>query len=512
MPKADHELGILGVKAFERRGIRPDTARTLGIYTARAAGDGKIVPDPKGNVIVFPFFDRGECVNDKYRGPQKRFWQRKGGRKTFWNADVLDLESVTRECQPMAVVIVEGEIDGVTAIDAGYSIVVSVPDGAPPPRKSGESEIETTDESGKFEFMYNNRERLAKVKRFILAVDNDEPGKRLAAELLRRLSPARCSFVTYPDGCKDLNDVRMKIGEKAVLDVINNARPYPVKGLYRLSDYPPLPKLETFSTGYPLLDELYQPFLGGLTIVIGIPSHGKSALVENLVVNFAERYLWTAAIFSPEQPTTPQMRDRLRRCYLKKSVDAMSKRDISFADDWIEDHVVFISDDPTGVGEESMSLEWILQRAADAVLRDAIRILVIDPWNEIEQSRQRGESQTDYIGRALRMINTFRRIYGVLVFLLIHPTKEVGKDGKTRPPSPYDADGSAHFFNKADHFMIVHRYNDDNCEATIRVAKAKFEGTGMKGQIRLKFDPGSHRYNQIEETPLSPDAKDIDRR
>jgi hypothetical protein len=50
---------------------------------------------------------------------------------------------------------------------------------------------EPDDSSGKFEFLYNNRDRLKKVKRFIIAVDNDAPGKHLADELVRRLSVVR---------------------------------------------------------------------------------------------------------------------------------------------------------------------------------------------------------------------------------------------------------------------------------------------------------------------------------
>ena len=44
--------------------------------------------------------------------------------------------------------------------------------------------------TGKFEFMWNNRDRLYRIKSFVIAVDNDPPGKRLAEELVRRLGEA----------------------------------------------------------------------------------------------------------------------------------------------------------------------------------------------------------------------------------------------------------------------------------------------------------------------------------
>lgn len=289
----------------------------------------------------------------------------------------------------------------------------------------------------------------------------------------------------------------MKHGADAVAACLNGAKPYPVHGLYRLSDFPDLPQIETHKTGWWTLDEHYRPFLGGLTIILGIPGHGKSAVAENLVVNLAETYGYRAVMFSPEQPTTPHMRDRLRRIRMRVPLETAKRADINAADDWIDGNILFIAGDPTGEHEEEAYLEWVLERAIDAVQRDGVKILVIDPWNEVEQSRKRGENQTEYIGRALRMVNQFRRRYSVMVFILVHPTKEVGKDGKSRPPTPYDVDGSAHFFNKADHFLVVHRYDESNFEVSVRIAKVKFTGTGEKGTVKLKFNRETSRYETL---------------
>jgi hypothetical protein len=64
----------------------------------------------------------------------------------------------------------------------------------------------------KFAFIANNWERLARIKRITIATDDDEPGRRLAAELVRLLGRPRCSFVTWPDDCKDANEVLVKQG------------------------------------------------------------------------------------------------------------------------------------------------------------------------------------------------------------------------------------------------------------------------------------------------------------
>ena len=506
-------LGPIGVKAFEGRGINPETATRFGTYTVKPGAGAEVVADPKGNVIAFPYFEHGRVVAEKYRGPNKKFWQRPGGRRTFYNSDILDDPALERG--DAALIITEGEIDALTAIDNGFPFSVSVPDGAPAVPEGEEPDKlapldRDAEAKGKFEFVWNNRDRLKRVRRFIIAVDSDAPGQRLAAELVRRLSAARCMFVTYPDDvvvptedggmrpCKDLNEVQMYVGPGAVAEVLNGARSYPVHGLYQLADYPDLPALETVSTGWVTLDEHYKPFLGGLTILIGIPGHGKSALVENMVVNLAMQHSWRAALFSPEQPTVPHMRDRLRPIVMDKAVEHASASELSNADDWINEKIVFIAGDPSGENDDEAYMEWVLDRAADAVMRHGIKVLVIDPWNEIEQLRRRGEMQTEYIGRALRMVNQFRRRYNVLVFLLVHPTKEVGKEGKARPPTPYDTDGSAHFFNKADHFIVVHRQAKETREVAVRVAKVKFKGTGVEGSVRLLFNEATNRFGYLD--------------
>jgi Toprim domain len=66
--------------------------------------------------------------NETAPEPGKLFWQRPKGRKTFYNSDVLDDPSLQDD--RAALVIVEGEMDCLSVLEAGYPFVVSVPDGA----------------------------------------------------------------------------------------------------------------------------------------------------------------------------------------------------------------------------------------------------------------------------------------------------------------------------------------------------------------------------------------------
>ena len=490
-------LGPIGQKAFDQRGISDETAARFGIYTCRTIGDGEVEPDPAGNVVAFPYLENGRVVAEKDRAPGKKFWQRKGGKKTFWNADILDDPSLEQGIAPL--IITEGELDGLTAIDCGFPFTVSVPDGAPSiPKGKAPDELDPIDlsaeNSGKFEYVWVNRDRLKRVKRFILALDNDDPGKRLEAELLRRLAPSKCLSLVYPDDCKDLSDVRVKHGAEAVSRCLNAARPYPVRGLYRLSDYPDVADPETFSTGFADLDECLKLWLGEMMVVTGIPGHGKSSFVINLCVNLARAYGWVTAMASFEIQTVPALRHKLRLARTQFAPERWNAGMKAAADRWINDHFLFIDDDPSGDGEEDLTLEWLLERAADAVIRDGIRVLVIDPWNEVEHAKPRGESETEYHNRALRMIRRFATRYQVIAIVIAHPTKEVGKDGVTRMPGLYDIAGSAAWFNKPDHGIVVFVPDADAGETVIAVKKVRFGWSGKKAEVTLRYDAETEGY------------------
>ena len=491
-------LGMHAIENFERRGISAETAVRFGIYTASRIASGEVIPDTHGNIIVFPFWEHGKCVNEKFRAQGKRFWQTPGGRRTFYNSDVLDDPNLATGQIPL--VVTEGEIDALTAVECGFPCTVSVPDGAPGvPQGARPDELEALDSSqesaGKFAFIWNNRDRIRKIRRFILAVDSDPPGVRLAAELVRRFSAARCSFVTYPEGCKDLNDVWQRHGASAVVSVLNSARPYPVRGLYRLADYPEVGALPTVSTGWWTLDRHVRIFAGEFLVMTGIPGMGKSVFMLNLLCNLALLHSWPCALFSPEMPAVPHVRNILTR--FVGETDSVTRK-------FLNEYFRFIDADPTGSGaeDEPFDLDWIIDRATDAVLRDGVRVLCIDPWNEVEHARLKNETVTDYIGRSIRALKRFAKLHDVAVFVIAHPTKDVSdKKGASRVPTLYDVDGSANWFNKCDHGLVVDRPDAYQPETVIHVRKVRFEGTGERGEVRLRYDRERCRFNMLTNEP-----------
>lgn len=478
---------------LQKRGINPATAGRIGIYSGTRQADG-VEPSQSGNILVFPYFEQGKVVAEKYRMADKRFSQRPNPRKTFFNADVLLEEALTNG--DAALIICEGEMDALAAIEAGYKFAVSVPDGAPPARDGNGNLIDVPedardidpDNDEKFAYVKNNWNNLKSIKRIIIATDNDEPGKRLAAELVRRLDRVRCSFIQWPDGCKDLNDVLISKGQSAVIDLIQSAKPYPVSGVYKLNDLPDEADLNPVSTGWPNLDPYLKLFHPALLVVTGRAGHGKSTWTQQLVANLANHHNWNIAIASFEMRIKPFVSDALAAAYFGRSKIEFDSVETREANWWINERFCFIAPEPDS--ERAHDVEWLLERAAAAVIRHGARVLLIDPWNEIEHSRRNNETITEYTNRAVMALKNFARRFDVLVIIVAHPTKS----GAAKDPQDmtlYDISDSAAFQNKADFGVVVSRLGDVAVENVtgISVRKVRYQPeTGRLGSVDMSFD------------------------
>lgn len=487
-------LGELHTKWLEKRRIVPSVAADMGLYSAKRGQDGFPTPDAAGTILVFPFIKNGKIVGEKYRGPNKTFWQRKDGRKQFWNVDILEDPALTSG--GASLVITEGEMDALSLASSGYPFVVSVPDGAPPARQADGSLIHVPEGSDdidhlvdtKFTFLLTDWDLLSKIKKIILATDRDEPGQRLANELVRRLDRVRCSFVTYPEDCKDFNDVLVKHGQAAVHDILKEAKPYPLDGLYKAKDFPPH-DLKTFSTGFGGLDELCRPYLSAFMVVGGFPGHGKSTWTLQFAANMARLHSWNVAVASFEMQIVPYVTNTLLSAYHGAHISYAAPQSFVRANEWLNRHFTFVAPNRSNY-DTDYDIDWLLDKLEAAVIRDGVRMVLIDPFNEIEQTKKKDETQTEYIGRAIRKLKAFAHQYEVLVCVVVHPTKAASQLDSSEL-SLYNLADSSHWANKADIGMIVGRVGDPKVDTMtgLYVKKIRYQpDAGKIGEAFLTFD------------------------
>jgi twinkle protein len=219
---------------------------------------------------------------------------------------------------------------------------------------------------------------------------------------------------------------------------------------------------------------------GEFMVITGLPSHGKSRFALELLCSMARTHKHRAVIASFEMRVTPYVRDVLREHYLHNPAKDFTLPDKIEADKWIEDTFCFIDQDPREEAEEA-TIEWLIDKAGDAVVRYGVDWFLLDPWNQVDHKRDRGQNESDYQGKAIAALKRFARSYDCGVLVVAHPTKDVKTpSGEIRVPNLYDISGSAHWYNAADHGVVVSGDTKTNLRE-ITVEKSRYRSGGAPG-------------------------------
>ena len=145
-----------------------------------------------------------------------------------------------------------------------------------------------------------------------------------------------------------------------------------------------------------------------------------------------------------------------------------------------------------------MSLGWLQDVVYTLAMRDSCKLVIIDPWNELEHLPEKGESLTNYINFALKSIRQWAAALNVHIALVTHPKKINSDSGTPRAPTGYDCADSASFYNKPALGCTVHQARDDDGAAYVQLITWKVRETLLygfhKGGTRLSFDPDRQSY------------------
>ncbi len=476
------KLSEKSIKFFESRGISNNTLLRFNITEAT-----EWMPqfEKECQTICFNYYIGEQLVNIKFRGPQKAFKLAKDAELIFYNLNALEAEKTA--------VIVEGEIDCLSMHEAGIYNAVSVPNGA-------------SKGNQKLDYLNNCWRHFDGLERIILAVDNDEAGLSLREELSRRLGKERCLLVDYPEGCKDANDILLKHGKQALALLVENAIPYPLEGEATLDELYPIVQ-DYYLNGYPegvktgisTFDELLTFAPGQLTMVTGIPGSGKDEFINLVTTRISESHGWTWGIFGFEEPPEITVTKILEKktgyafAHRKNPDNRMSVAQFENGIGFVDAHYKFIK-----TSDINATIDGIIEKAKELVMRYGINGIVVSPWNYIEQKKEYGQSETEYTGKCLIKLISFLAQYGVHCFLIAHPRK-LNKNKETKKydvPTLYDISGSAHFFNMTHNGISVYRDFENNV-TDVYVQKVKWSWLGKIGFASFHYDVLTRQYIPI---------------
>jgi twinkle protein len=468
-----------------KRGI---SLRTLKLAQVTSALDWMPGPARECDTIRFNYFDGDELINIKYRGPQKSFKMHSGAKLIFYNLNAI------KDAEIDSIVITEGEIDALAYIESDVTNVMSVPNGA----QTGKNNLQYLNNCWEwFDPEVRKKRGLKALKKIVLAVDNDEAGISLRNEFVRRFGAGLCYFVDFGE-YKDANELLIEKGKVAVFNTYDKASPVPlvdIKTVDDLMDDIMVLKKTGLHPGIQVGSKEFQrhfSFEGGrLTVLTGVPTHGKSEWLDDTISRLAIFAKWRFGIFSPENYPLELHVAKLVSKLIGKDFNECTDMELSEALSFIRDHFIWI--DPE---DECTTLDNLLKISDSLVQRYGIDGLIIDPWTEVDTE---GRDDTNGVRDSLTKINKYKRRTDVHIFLVAHPTKMQKDDsGRVIVPDLYDVSGSAHFYNKTDGGISIYRdFMKEIVE--VHISKIKFKHLGKLGTVQFKWNPRNGRYQDIVE-------------
>ena len=288
---------------LNNRGISESTLNFLKITSGK-----EWMPKAKKeiDVIRFNYYFHGSLVNTKFRGANKDFKFYKDARLIPYNVDRIIGES--------SCVIVEGEVDCASYIEAGAYSTISVPNGFTLPRKDGTSTIV-------LDFLDDFYAVFDKMDKIYIAVDNDPAGDEGKKELIRRLGAEKCFTIDFID-CKDANEFLLKYGKEKLKETLSNAKPIPLSNVYTINDtWDGLREFwlngakKGYTVGLKKMDEFCSFALSQYTLLLSPPNSGKSDKVDDIFCRLNLRYGLKAAFCSIENDTVLHHDKWFRRLY-----------------------------------------------------------------------------------------------------------------------------------------------------------------------------------------------------
>ncbi|RWR08469.1 AAA family ATPase [Paenirhodobacter populi] len=304
----------------------------------------------------------------------------------------------------------------------------------------------------------------------------------------------------WPDGCKDANDVLVHLGEGDLSKCLTQAKRIDPPGgiITGISDLPPLPDRRVLRVGMKPYDFGLAFEVGTMSVGTGTPGAGKSTFVTFAAYHVAVNEQIRIGIMGFE--THPyRIRDQLARLYARKPWDDMSSAERADFNAFADAHFRIVQ--RTFDEDAQHHLGWLKATIYTLAVRDECKLIIVDPWNELEHLPQPGESMTAYINFALQQIRQWAEQYDTHICLIAHPRKML-TDGKPRCPTGYDIADSAAFYNKPALGFSVHKGENEEGEQYVEINTWKVRETQLygfsPGVIRLKFHPHAMSYTRFE--------------
>ncbi len=468
--------------------------------TQEVIDNNKVKSSRDGRGVVFAYYKNSKVINYKTRAiDSKKFFQAKEAQPIMYNYDrIKDTASVF---------ICEGEMDSLSWEVAGIDFHTSVSQGAP---NVGDKNIDK-----KLECLNTCSEAFENKKSIYIAVDNDENGRFLQKELVRRFGAERCLLVDFSP-FKDANEVLVQEGVEGLQKRAKNASRPKIDGIFTVDDI-----TESMLDGYrngqergsstyiEEVDRAWTWRAGEVNIWTGYQNEGKSLFLNQLATIKASVDGWKFGVFSPENMPMNDFFNDIIEMYIGKSCDPyyeknyMSEAEYRQGMDFVKKHFNVI------YPKKNFTLETIFEKAKYLIKTQGIRALIIDPYNTVQHKMNRGEREDLYISRFMSELKRFAVDNNISIHLVAHQvTPQKNDDGRYPKPDVNRIKGGGTFADKADNVLFVWRPDRaiDFSSRKVTFGSQKIKKQKLVGYPQdietISFDIKSSRYSFNGRTPF----------
>lgn len=495
-PKIEQVLSDAGREFLKSRGI-----------TDEVIDRNKVVTN--GDAVAFQYFVGERVITRKYRAiSEKKFWFDAETKPCLYKLNDIGGKEFA--------IITEGEIDALSFEVAGVKQAVSIDKGAPnAPTNLTQKQVQADENNGKLKCLETCVNYLVDKKEIYLALDDDPNGNYLKEILIYRFGRDKCRIVSYPDGCKDPNEVLMKYGADKLASCLLEAKEPPIKDI-QTADECWEDILNDFEQGEEKGESAYVDLLIGkfswvrtfLYVWYGMPNHGKTEFMKYLMVlkSVHDGDVW--AVFSPEHSPAKQYYKELIRVLTGKvvareSANAITYEELQACRDFIDKHFIFVyptEQKNTMTEDEAMqSPEWIVNKISELAISRGVTGFVIDPWNQLDHLMKNMRREDQYLSHWLKVIKRTAQNHNLFANIVTHPKSIQGANDKAKKLTWYDISGGAMWSNKSDVIILVNRpnffENKDCTMVDVDIQKAKQQHIfGKPDKVTFHFDRKTHWY------------------
>lgn len=414
--------------------------------------------DIHGNIAfhTYDLYDTLTVVNYRksYKADKDKCWFQK-------DADTADLLwNMNRIDTTKPLVITEGQIDAASVIEAGYLNCVSV--------------LKGSNGMGWIEYCWDWLQQFDSI---IVFSDNDAPGIKMRDEIINRLGAMRCKYVEIPQKLEfkdtgkivpvtDANEILQAQGKEYLLQLINDAKDIPITSVARLSEIKELNpnEMDGFEVGIEELDkELMKIFTGGVTLLTGLPSAGKTTFLNQVVLK-AMDVGYKTFLFSREllngmsKGWFNQVAAGRRNMH---SIKLKNGNDFYVVNDETKEQITKHYDDMFFIykDEEENSEDKLFESMELCAAKKGLRLFIIDNLMTVQlnsTTTDTNKAQTDFMNRLIK----FSMKYDVSVICITHPRKlQSGADIGLN-----DISGSQNIVNLATRTIGLKRVKEEDKE------------------------------------------------